>query len=96
MCLRWVVERSTIKLCVHILDHNYLLQKGLIWTLGNGKSISFWIDNWIEDSSQVDKIIPNMRNTIVDTSKVSDFVTPQKIATGHLDNIFTDDIILSY
>lgn len=44
----------------NILDHTHLLWKGLIWILGDGKTITFWYDIWIEESPLVHKINPNM------------------------------------
>lgn len=59
----------------HIINHRYILRKGLVWILGAGKSINFLYDNLIKDSSLVDKIYPNMRRYIVANTELSDGVT---------------------
>lgn len=55
-----------------------MLKKSLIWVLGDGKSINFWHDNWMDDFTLMDKVNPNMSQYIMRNAKVSDVFTSTK------------------
>ena len=51
-------------------------QEGLKWQLGNGKSINFWIDNWVFQEPLLNFAIRN--NAENEQLKVEHFITPEK------------------
>lgn len=61
----------------HVLDHKYLIKRGLRWILGNGEKIKFWHDKWIEESPLIDYIPQKLRSQIRDTT-VSEFIENNK------------------
>lgn len=56
----------------------YLLRKGLIWVLGDGRGINFLYSNWMEYFSLVDRINQYMPPYIEENAKVCDIITPSK------------------
>lgn len=65
----------------------------MIWILGNGKDISFWYDNWMEESPLIHKVQQYMLHHIQDTAKVCDFITLAKPGTRNLLHILPADIV---
>lgn len=55
-------------------NHRNLLRWGIQWILGNGKSINFCYDKWLDGSPLVHNINPNMAHIINNEAKVSDFI----------------------
>ena len=49
-----------------------LLKKGLIWRIGNGKSVRIWRDNWIPRDSHFKTLTPRGRNRL---RRVSDLIS---------------------
>lgn len=41
----------------YILDHMYLIRKGLHWILRNGERINFWHDNWMEEAPLTERFL---------------------------------------
>lgn len=58
----------------YILDHRYLLKKGIRWCLRDGHSIKFWQDNWMDDSPWIDKVSMEYRSFLNLEEKVSRFI----------------------
>jgi len=71
----------------NILKYRELIRQGLIWTIGDGKDISFWRDNWIENRNLLD-LLKIEDHDIVDVElKVSDFIE-DKQWNGHKLNLY--------
>lgn len=78
----------------NILDHRYLLRKGLMWVLGNDQSINFLYDNWNDESPLIHNINANMEYLIEKKTKLAILVTPTtQWDTKPLINILPDHII---
>ena len=60
-----------------IMKNRDLLKGGLIWKVGKGDKISFWLDNWVENRSLLD-ITGIARSDITNIDiQVGEFITPQ-------------------
>lgn len=64
-----VVTLATVSLsnllCWHGIEHGLeLLKKGIIWRVGDGKSISIWRDNWFPRNSAI-SVMEGKTNTRV-------------------------------
>ena len=51
-------------------------KSGLIWQVGNGKTIKFWLDNWVSRSPLSDSI--NTQVTLNKDATVAEFMLPNK------------------
>lgn len=60
------------------MDKRVLLNRGLNWILGNGNKINFWLDNWVNDSPLINKVIPDKVEYINKEVKVSNFLDMTK------------------
>ncbi|XP_056685626.1 uncharacterized mitochondrial protein AtMg00310-like [Spinacia oleracea] len=59
----------------HILNQREILHKGIRWKIENGKSINFWLDNWVIQDNLLNHLNLNISN--VNTNLlVSDFILP--------------------
>lgn len=58
----------------HILDHRYLLKKGISWCLGDGNNINFWQDNWMPESPLIKKVPLERRSVVNMEDKVSKYI----------------------
>ncbi|XP_056690230.1 uncharacterized protein [Spinacia oleracea] len=59
----------------HILCQREILRKGIRWKLGNGKSINFWLDNWVIQDNLLSHLKLNI-NTVNSNLRVADFILP--------------------
>lgn len=57
-----------------ILHSRSLPNKGLKWVLGNGNQINFRYDYWMEESSLIQKILPNTEHIINYQAKVTNYI----------------------
>ena len=57
-----------------LLNCRPLLKQGLMWQIGNGESISFWSDNWIENKNLIDIIHADEATIPRPHAKVSEFI----------------------
>lgn len=58
----------------HIMELREIFKKGICWQVGNGKSINFWLDNWIYHKLMIDiGIFNHTINNIDVNAKVSNF-----------------------
>ena len=61
-----------------LLKCRKLIRQGLIWTIGNGKDIFFWQDNWIETRSIMDLLDIKDHESLDLGVKVSDFIEDEQ------------------
>lgn len=52
-----------------------LFKKGLAWVLGNGESIKFLYDNWMDESPVINKVLPDKYYLINHQGRVCDFLS---------------------
>jgi len=58
----------------NILKCQELIHKGISWTIGDGKDVFFWHDNWIENTSLMDLLEVEDQDMVNFDLKVSDFI----------------------
>ena len=58
----------------NLLNCRALVKQGIIWKVGNGESISFWYDNWIENKNLIDLLELNEEIVISPQAKVPKFI----------------------
>lgn len=58
----------------NILENRYLIKKGLHWILGNYKSVNFWHDTRMEESSLIDKMSQELSWNVMKNIMVSYFI----------------------
>lgn len=46
--------------------------------MGNGNSINFWYDNWMDEPPIINKSRPNTKDFINNQTKVNEFITTTK------------------
>ena len=51
------------------------VKRGIRWKLGNGHTISFWLDNWCHESPLVELLAPSPSARDISQVKVSEFIT---------------------
>ena len=69
-------KRKTTKSPVwkNLLKCRNLVRQGIIWKLGNGKNISFYHDNWIENKNLIELLDLDEEPIPSPQAKVSDFI----------------------
>ena len=71
-----------------------LIQQGMIWSVGDGKDISFWFDNWIENHKLCD-LLDLDRDAIPNPDyRVSDFIQNQNWNLGKLSQFINNQAII--
>jgi len=51
-----------------------LIKQGVMWQIGNGESISFWYDNWIENKNLIEILDVDEATIPSSHAQVSDFI----------------------
>jgi hypothetical protein len=74
-----------------LLSDRELLSAGLLWRIGDGKSVSNWFDKWIPQPTTFLVISP--RSILSETSKVGDLIygDPSEWNKSLIQSIFIDD-----
>jgi len=57
-----------------IIKSKELIRQGIIWTVGDGRDILFWQDNWIENRSLLELLSIEDHDTVDLGLKVSEFI----------------------
>ena len=58
----------------NIIKCKELIRQGILWTVGDGKDISFWRDNWLENRSLLDLLEIEDHDTVDLDLTVSNFI----------------------
>jgi len=51
-----------------------LIRQGMVWTIGDGKDISFWKDNWLDTKSLSDLVDLRAHHVLDENIRVSEFI----------------------
>lgn len=68
---------KTFRIWKYVLDHRYLLKKGIRLCLGNENKIRIWYDNWMEESPLIEKV-PQERKFYFPRNRISQFIDENK------------------
>ena len=71
----------------NIMKCRELIRQGLIWTVGDGKDILFWQDNWIENRNLLELLEIEDHDAVDLDLKVSEFIE-DKHWNGHKLNLY--------
>uniref|UniRef100_A0A2N9ETE5 Reverse transcriptase domain-containing protein n=1 Tax=Fagus sylvatica TaxID=28930 RepID=A0A2N9ETE5_FAGSY len=74
-----------------ILKARDVIQKGVVWRVGNGKKISIWRQNWLLEDHHRRVITP--APALLADSTVAELISPQ---TNHWDESLIDNIFFPY
>ena len=55
------------------------VKRGIRWKLGNGQSISFWLDSWCHELPLIELLDPDREITALSQVKVQEFITQEKL-----------------
>ena len=55
------------------------VKQGIRWKVGNGHTISFWLDSWCHELPLIELFDPDSSGTDRSQVKVNEFITPAKV-----------------